>query len=261
MKKSFAFIIAIVMALTFAVSVSADVIFEPDDDFYSSHRDECEHVERSFTATENVNSLNKPNGSTVKCRFDEGDTISISYIYKDSKGIVWGVADYSEKLGSDAKGWIPMKYLAVIYDNDSFLSEFENEITQDTDDLKLPKTDNLVFWEYPGSESYYEMEPWNDSYLDIDYLYAYTDENGITWGYVGYFYGMRGWLRTDDPANTTSPEILDRKPEVIYNISDSDIAVPEGKGISPIWIAVILVGSACAVTASLIPLLSGKKKN
>lgn len=261
MKRFLSLILSFILVLTFALSVSADVIFEPEDEFYNSHRDECEHVERSFTATEDVKSFNKPNGKLAKCTFQKGDIISISYIYTDSSGIVWGVADYSENLGSSAEGWVPMKHLAVIYDNSSFLAEFESVITQDTEGLKLPETDKLVFWAYPGSENYYEMEPWDDGYLDIDFMHAYTDENGITWGYVGYFYGMRGWLRIDDPSSTTAQNVIEREPEIIYNISDSDIDIPENTGLSPIWLAVMLVSAACAVTAVLIVTLSRKKKD
>ncbi len=260
MKKMISVLLAAVFALTFTMSVSADVIFEPDDDFYSEHSSECTRVERIFVATEDVSSYLEPNNSKVLCTFTEGDELTISYTYEDKNGIVWGQVSFSAALGSDTKGWVPMGNLAVVYDNASFLSEFADEITEDTDDLKLPSTDMLIFWNYPGSGDYYDIELWDDSSKNISFTYSYTDPNGITWGYVPYLYGMSGWVRIDDPSNTTAPEILEREPEILHPTSVIDPDEIKEPGLSPIWLAVILVGAACVVTVILLITLTSKKK-
>ncbi len=252
--------LSVIFALSFALSVSADVIFEPEDDFYNAHRDECVYVDRQFVAGQDVASFNKPNGNFVECRFKQGDTINISYTYEDENGIIWGITDFSDSLGSEAKGWMPMGYLAVVYDNSSFLAEFDEQINKEPEEFKLPEADLLIFWEYPGANNYYDFEPWDDSYRDMSFMYSYTDPNGTEWGYVGYFYGMKGWVRTDDPSSTTAPEQLEREPEVLYPESVLDDDIAEKGGLSPIWLAVILVAAVCTVTAVLIVILTRKKK-
>lgn len=257
MKKLLSVILVFILALTCAFSVSADVIFEPDDDFYSQHSSECTLLERSFTATETVHTVNEPNRNVVYGKLNAGDEVYISYTYEDNNGVVWGLISFTEGIS----GWIPMGYLEVIYDNVSFMEEFGGEFNSDTDELKLPETDTLVFWDYPGSEDFYEMELWDDSYADMSFSHSYTDENGTVWGYVGYFYGMNGWVCIDAPASTDVTFILERETQSLYpdSVLGDDSTVEKG-GLSPIWVAVILVAAVCAVTTVIIVVLTKKKK-
>lgn len=257
MKKFLSLILSLVLMLACTMSVSADVIFEPDDDFYEKYRSECTLTERYFIAAEEVYTVNEPGSEVVYGKVNEGDRVYISYTYEDSDGIVWGLISFTENIS----GWLPMGYLEVIYDNISFTQEFGSEFNTETDDLKLPETEKLIFWKYPGSESYAEMELWDESYMDMGFIHSYTDANGTVWGYVGYFYGMDGWLRIDDPSSTEVVSVLERNNENLYpdSVADVDSAIVKG-GLSPIWIAVILVAAACAVTVVLIFVLTKKKK-
>ncbi len=257
MKKLVSSLLIAILALTFALSVSADVIFEPEDNFYTNHSDECKLMERSFVATETVYSVNEPNSSVIYGKVNSGDEIYISHTYEDNNGIVWGLISFS-----DVSGWIPMGYLEVIYDNTSFAEDYGNEFNAETDNLKISAQDisKLVFWNYPGSEDCWEMELWNDSYRDISFSHSYTDPDGTVWGYVGYFYGAKGWLRVDAPETTDPGFVLKKENEALFpgSVLNETNSVENG-GLPPIMIAIILVSAVCVVTAALIFVLTRKK--
>ena len=50
MKKLFALVVALVLALTVTLPAAADIIIEPDGVFYNTHRNECYYVGRSYIA-------------------------------------------------------------------------------------------------------------------------------------------------------------------------------------------------------------------
>ncbi len=261
MKKLLSILLAAIFVMSCALSASADVIFEPDDDFYSRHSDECVLVERYFIATETVYTVNEPNSDNIYGKLSEGDEVHISYTYEDKNGIVWGLISFSE-----VSGWIPMGYLEVVYDNVSFVEEFGDKFVEpdSVDELfnaELSNTDAIVFWEYPGSDSYWTSEGWKDSYSDIGFLYLFNDANDTTWGYVAYFYGRSGWVCIDNPSSTEVVSPLERDSQNIYygSVLDDDSAVVSGNS-SAVWIAVILVCAVCAVTAVLIVIFAIKKK-
>ncbi len=256
MKKLLSLLLVALLALTCVFPVSADLIFEPDDNFYTRHSDECVSVERNFVATETVNSVNEPNSDIIYGKLNKGDEVYISYIYEDSSNTTWGLISFSE-----VSGWIPMGYLEVIYDNVSFTEEFGSEFNEDTDELKISQEglSSLVFHDYPGSENFWEFELWDDSYHDIRFTHSYTDPNGATWGYVGYFYGSKGWVCVDAPASTDASVIIERENQSLYPDSLYDDTPEENGGLSPVWIAAILVAAVCAVTAVLILVLTRKK--
>ena len=63
MKKWISLCLLAVWLLT--VPAMADVIWEPDDDFYSSHRDQCDYLGRSYY-------VNGPQGGTALWRKEPG---------------------------------------------------------------------------------------------------------------------------------------------------------------------------------------------
>ncbi len=256
MKKLLSLAIVLFIALSSFMTVSADVIFEPTDDFYTKHSSECQLVERYFTATEDTHSVTAPDNTGTDSELQKGQRLYISNSYTDDSGTVWGLIQFS-----DATGWIPMGYLEVSYDAVSFNEEFESQFYTDTNDLRITenKLDKLVFWDFPGSESYTEMEPWDNSYQDMGFSHSYTDPDGTVWGYVGYFYGMRGWINIGNPSSPEAPFVLERENEILYPESLYNDNEPSDEGFSPIWIAVILVAAVCSGTAALIAVLTKKK--
>lgn len=261
MKKILSILIAVILAMSCALSVSADVVFEPDDNFYTRNADKCVLVERYFVATKTVYTVNEPNSDITYGKLNKDDEVYISYTYEDKNGIVWGLISFS-----DVSGWIPMGYLEVVYDNISFTEEFGDKFVEpdSIDELfkaNLSNTDPIVFWEYPGSESYWEFEAWQDSYSDIGFLYLFDDASGATWGYVAYYYGASGWVYIDNPSSTEVTTPLERDSQNIYygSVLDDDSVVEKG-GLSTIWIAVTLVCVVCVATGVIILIITKKKK-
>ncbi|MDE6169306.1 MAG: hypothetical protein K2G28_12715, partial [Acetatifactor sp.] len=110
-----------------AMSVRADVIWEPMDSFYEKHSSECTYVNRQFTAK-------GPDGKVILYKspilpeqvavWENGYQAYISFTYKDSHGIVWGIFEGENGM----TGWMPMAYMEAVYDSISFQEEFEDEI-------------------------------------------------------------------------------------------------------------------------------------
>ena len=95
------------------LSVSADVIFEPDNNFYGRHSDECSYFNRSCVAGADAYLWDAPNLVTGSQRAQEGEKIYISYVYTDKDGIEWGLAEYLDQ-------WILMADLYLEYGSPEF---------------------------------------------------------------------------------------------------------------------------------------------
>ena len=120
MKKVVSIIIVLLLAVCCAVNAGADVIFEPQDSFYESHRDQCEYHDRSYTANGpngDVKVYESPESDSVRATVENGEEIYVSYLYQDANGNIWGC---TENWSTDISGWVPMEYLELIYDERSF---------------------------------------------------------------------------------------------------------------------------------------------
>ncbi|MDE5866504.1 MAG: hypothetical protein K2H31_07890, partial [Lachnospiraceae bacterium] len=117
--------------------------------------------------------------------------------YEDEQGIVWGFPSELE----EKSGWVPMEYMKVVYDSISFMEEHSSQIENRNGFLdESHKDDTIYLWKYPGSDggSSVNMQNWENM---PDYSSVYVDEEGRSWGYVGYFYGYRGlWICLDNPT-------------------------------------------------------------
>lgn len=182
----------------------ADLIWEPDDDFYRKHYAECEHVGREFTANgENgrVIFYETPNSDKVIMECTNGSNFFVSFTYQDKKGSSWGVVKIDEKTG-----WTPMNQLVVVYDNISFCAEHEGEFKEYNGEFTDYKTEaSVLFWSYPGSGVINFKQ--NKIEKDISFSYTYTDEDGQLWGYVQYYLVAKGWICISDSMNENIPSI------------------------------------------------------
>ena len=199
MKKMMGLCVVLVNLFLCIQTVHADVIWEPENTFYAKHSGECEMVDRGFTA-------NGPNGEVIVYKSPEnptevahipnGDPTWITWTYTDSEGVVWGCPNNIEN------GWVPMDYMVVIYDYISFEEEYGDKFvgkTGNVDDSYMGK--RLYLWSYPGSEDFSELDLSGDWATWMpEYNTTYVDEEGRTWGYCVYYYGMRNfWVCLDNP--------------------------------------------------------------
>lgn len=279
MKKLFCLLGVFICCIFCSFPVQADIIWEPDDDFYYDHTSECTYINRMYTANGPdgiVIVYKSPESPKVITRLENGENIYISYTYEDSDGIIWGIhEDYNHK----KTGWMPMDYMNVVYDSISFAEEFETDIvTQDgvLDDAYLGK--DIYLWKYPGAEECYPMGPneiGTNEYLP-SYSKVFVDEEGRSWGNVGYYFGMKNvWVCIEQPTadfDMLYPDGAPQRGTVQSDIEEITTPDPEQaasdtnqtKRIVPkqnsmiIVITVILVLAVVLVTAGLLIILRRK---
>lgn len=193
------FSVCMLFMLLTTCSVKADVIEEPRDDFYNSHRDECEYTRRDYKA-------NGPDGSVIFYASPEnprevdsvknGEIVYVSWLYKDSDNRTWG---FDESRG----GWASMTYLPVVYDSISFMEQYADQIENVEMTIETNLSGKVLFWKYPGAE-----EPFATIEEDVfvcDFQDYYTDSLCRKWGHLNYWCGYRDfWVCIDAPASETA---------------------------------------------------------
>lgn len=265
MKKLFCLCLVALLLLVNLPTVRADVIFEPlDDEFYDEHRDECDYHDRSYIANGpngDITIYESPISDRVVKTVKNGETLWISYVYTAPDGIQWGCTSN----WNDDGGWIPMPYLAIIYDHISFAEEYGHTFLQEDGELdKKWLGKEIYFWEYPG-----DCEPVSMT-QPVDYTPSYhcvyVDENGSRWGYINYFCGMRDcWINLDTPDAdfaTLYPNGVEKPTQLVQPEStDADERQDEIKPQPTVdtTLVVICVAAVVVVSALLLILLKRKR--
>lgn len=253
-KRLFTILLTLCMMVLLLPVASADVIFEPEDAFYESHREDCDYVSRSFTANGpdgRVIVYHSPENAARVTTMENGEVCWISFVYTAPDGLRWGYLE-------EPSGWIPMDYLVVVYDYISFAEEFGDRIVSGQGNLHDYTGCEVFFWSYPGSESCTAVE------IDGDYAPEYgpifVDDGGRTWGCCGYYFGHRNfWICLDDPTADYDTLYAELPPQ---QVTHPNVTAPAGditpNGGSGILFATIAVIAVVAATALI--LRSMKKK-
>lgn len=263
-KQCFAFLLLSAFILMVPLAAYADVLVEPNNDFYSRHRDECTPLNRSFYANGEGGSVSlkkQPGSKAEVAAVENGEVLYIMFMY-NHKGELWGVAElYAQDKPTNPwhAGWIPMNQLLLVYDYISFAEEHQADFypyTGSYDALKTAK--KIVLWPWPGSgKTQGSLEAIEDENFQVSH--AYTDEQGREWGFVGYWYGRRNaWVCLNDPANSDIPAFNPAPQPDIWQPGAAD--APKGGLSVPIFI-VILVAALVVGTAVLIRVLWKPKGN
>ncbi len=201
-KRCFAFTLLLVL-LVFPLAARADVIVEPQDDFYAAHKDACAaHFRRYYANGDGGQvSLKKEPGSLTETGVTEnGKTLTIMFTY-ESGGKRWGVAELGA--GGLSAGWVPMDQLLLVYDSLAFCDEHKDDFYpyEGAYDA-LTKVESIVLWSWPGSgkiQSTLDSRKVNGSFKVTE---AYRDAEGREWGFLQYFGGSRNaWILMSDPGN------------------------------------------------------------
>lgn len=197
MRKYFIVPAVLLFCMLYALPVQADIIWEPDDQFYNHHAEECTYVNRTFTTNGPdgvVIVYQSPESPRIITQLDNGSNVHISFTYQSADGILWGIYE-----GADQTGWLPMDYMNVVYDSISFTEDYADEIVDENGVLDtIYQNKEIYLWKYPGSQVY-DMIQTRD-FLPT-YESVYLDEKSRHWGNVGYYMGMRNvWICIDDPA-------------------------------------------------------------
>lgn len=205
--------ISLMMMLAVPMKASADMIIEPEDDFYKSHSDVCKLHERSYIvngAKGYIAAYSSPQSSDIVCYIQNGKEVYISFTYKDSNGDLWGITpditDQDVVTQNLMKNnlWIPMTELELIYDNISFMADHQSNFHNYANEMKdYAIKDQVYLWTYPGSGKI------SGHFITIDenfsISYTYCDENQYLWGYVPYYYIQNGWICMSAPESKELP--------------------------------------------------------
>ena len=249
MKKILIAAAALIICTAMSAAVSADVLIEPVDSFYTSHLNEIEtnsgRNSRKFELTAETKVYNDPGGKVVG-KLSAGISPYISFYYTDKSGIKWG--GYYDYSGDDELLWISLDGLDVVYDNYSFEEEHKDEIINGkADEYASYRTDKTIYlWDYPGSTESLSMESHPDDF--VTYVSRiYTDTTGGKWGYIGYMWGCEGWIYLDDP---TDPAPFGE--DVSAGAMTAESVYEETDSGDPYALPAVLAAGAAAVSAAMV---------
>jgi len=201
MKRLFSLLAMFLLMLGLGMGAMADVIYEPEDSFFESHRDECHYENRVYIASGEDGALiyKNPKSQKPKERLEAGSEVWVGYIWDEEGG--WALLE--------DQGWVPMSSLTVKYDGISFSQDHgsEFEYPEGGELLDLRGYGSMQLWRYPEDAAPFAVIRWtgDDAWLseapDNMYFHTiYADPQGRRWGEMGYLYGYRDfWVCLTDP--------------------------------------------------------------
>ena len=107
MKKLTALFLCLLLAAALTAPAMADMIWEPMDDFYFDHMDECRRIDKEFLAEENTFLYRSPQDATRTGVIAAGEKQLVTYVWTDSRGYDWGYVEFW-KDGAMTNGWISL---------------------------------------------------------------------------------------------------------------------------------------------------------
>lgn len=263
MKRFFSCLLTLVMLLALPAPAYADIVWEPDNRFYEKHRDQCTYIDRQYYANGGegfVTLWDAPGGAMVQDQYQNGFTLWVYYQYQD-----WACVTVFGDEG-EISGWVPMAELSLVYDHISFEEEYGDQIRPYNGEFAdyAGDAEAVNFYKYPGApeiaQTWETGGDWhvldnltgtaeNDSYISQ----VFTDEDGRTWGYVGYMYGrLNAWFCLDEPDGTDFP---------VREVSAQELTPPQ----TPVlpaggYVPYILVAAVTAATGGLLFFFYGKRR-
>jgi hypothetical protein len=291
MKRYATLLLVFLLALCLGTSALADVIYEPNNNFFNAHEDECIYENRVYI-------LNGPDGYVTLCHSPEGKAplrnrpngreYLVIWIWDGGDLGLWGlVNDYDEEYERVEEMWVPLKDTVLKYDAISFAEEHGSEFRHlETGEwLDLSGYGRLQLWPYPGAETPINAITWTgeDGWLSAppDPLYyetTYEDGDGLLWMNIGYLYGYRNfWVCITDPESEDLSALraafrpADAPAETPAPTATSDLIPPaevvppavtspptDGDGTFP-WLPAGLAAGAVVVAGGLLAIFRKKK--
>lgn len=242
----------------------ADVIWEPEDDFYMSHAEDCEFYGKGLYSNGESGYLeffSKPEG--VGIGFAKNGELFFSQFSYASNDETWFVVEFTRNgehiappdySGDIEFGWVKLSDTIEQYDSADFLEQFSADISSGefTEDSLISM--DIVAWTYPCSGEICEMIPDVDEALTFSN--TYTDAEGRRWGHCNYYYGHRDfWVCLDDPTSESIPAVTQQ--ELVFHQPNAETP-PAATGNSVTMIIIICVAAVVILSASLIIALHKK---
>ena len=115
LKKKFSHIILLfpvfLLLLAAPLTAWADVIWTPENSFYESHENECEYIDRQYTAKADTSLYEEPLAPKASDTLEGGATVYVSFVYRDEGGQEWG---YAEQYSANQSDWARMSDLTLV---------------------------------------------------------------------------------------------------------------------------------------------------
>lgn len=245
-KWVFSLLILMILISQSCLIALADVVWEPDTDFYRKHKDECIYVDGLKTIANgpggSVTVWESPVSDKVVVVIENGNKVTIDYTYIDKLGHEWGLV-----YRGDYSGWVPMEYLASDPKAKSFSELYGDEVQDGSQDIEVPEgVENIYLYTFPGSGELKSGGPVNAGER-INTVLSFIDKDERQWGYVVYFRAMDGWLCLSDPGNDKIPAdeavlanaVMPAEPDVIITPKPEKINL-----LIPALILVVVVAGA-----------------
>ncbi len=226
--------------------VYADVIVEPQDDFYLAHSQECEYVNRVFVAAgvEDVtNVYRSPVDGRVVNSVLNGNELYVEWSWNDFY--------YLYDLG-----WVHNEDVSLVYDSIAFIEDHDIYI-YDEESMSIP---TARLYSYPNSGDSYELVEAAEYMLIGDaFSSIYEDENGLRWGHITYYMQHEGWICIDDPTNENFNSGFVPTEQSVSQLRGADAEVIP-QSINLLIIATILVVIVVLVTVLMLKFVKKKAK-
>ncbi|MCL2162864.1 MAG: hypothetical protein FWH55_00425 [Oscillospiraceae bacterium] len=205
----------------------ADVIVEPENDFFNRYRNECVFLGRSFCAVDEDGTTpvkKAPNSAENVAYVASAEIIYVEYscLYK---GEFWGLTSrYPDNGWQELYGWVKLNEFYVLYDYVAFEEDYSKDFYAYNGDFDtIKETRAAIAWPWPGADS----PLWTIEDIDITnfrVLHAYKDRQDREWGFVTYLYGSPNiWFCLSDPLNrdipvfNPAPKAMKWEPETVHN--------------------------------------------
>jgi hypothetical protein len=230
----------------------ADVIFEPQNDFFERNREQLNYYVRTFIANgaDGFAALkNEPGARTNTGRIQNGETVQIEWtcLYD---GEYWAYSPYRHS------GWIKVDELLVPYDYIAFEEEYGDKFYRYAGDFaELTEAGSALLWSWPGTDA----EPWELKNIDTEHFNmmdsssTYMDKDGREWLYIGYYFGkMTSWICLSDPMNPDIPAFNPAPEPVSWGAPRTAHTEIQATAKSSVVIIIVLVAVSVIGTAVLI---------
>lgn len=275
MKKLTTLLLSLLLVFSMTVSAAADLLWEPEDSYYHKQTDYPRsslycvyYVPEGLTCTV----YRSPADPTVLAILEPGTEIYVGFSLTID-GEEWGVGAVH---GSDVEGCFRLGRLQREYDHETFRQDHLEQIRED-DSIVLHADDleeAALLWSYPGSGQkkgsitkdsllYEQSGQYNEGFVPFQYFYE--DSDGGVWGYVPYFYALKGWIYLDDPENPEPPLFPKEHPNTVTDTVPTEeppktTILTELPDRSAVYLIVGLVTAVVVVTGIIIIVLKRKNK-
>lgn len=249
-RRCFAFLLGTMLTLlllSLQLFTRADVLIEPENDFYEQHREQILYLGRSFTANGERGSVDvkqEPGRGKSIAKIENGEVTFINYSCLFG-GNYWGYSfQYS--------GWVELDQMLVLYDYIAFEEEYRDEFHPYTGNYaEIKEAGAADIWPWPGAQT----ALWRTEDIDAEHFsvqYAYTDGQGREWGFVNYLYGSRNvWVCLSEPLNRDIT-VVDPDSAPARWVSDTVHTDIEGSGAKTPVLIIALVAGLVICTVVLI---------